>query len=50
MGNNYRINYKQYDDICSYEYQTKWLVLAICKFIKIRFKYELVDFSYRKEI
>lgn len=48
MGSKYRINYKQYNDICGYEYQTKWLVVAIYKFIKTRIKYELVDFSYRK--
>lgn len=48
MSNKYRINYRQYDDICGYEYQTKWLVMAICKFIKLRFKYELIDLSYRK--
>ena len=48
MGSKYRIDYRQYDDVCSYEYQTRWLVLAIYKLIKIRFKYELVNFSYRK--
>lgn len=48
MGSKYRINYRQYNDKCGYEFQTKWLILAICKFIKLRIKYELVDFSYRK--
>lgn len=48
MGSKYTINYRQYDEYCGYEYQTKWLIVAIYKFIKIRMKYELVDFSYRK--
>lgn len=48
MGNKYRINYRQYDEFCGYEYQTEWLILALCKFINVRFKYELVNFSYRK--
>ena len=48
MSTKYRINCRQYDDICGCEYQTKWLVLAVFKFIKLRFKYELVDLSYRK--
>ena len=48
MSTKYRINYRQYDDICGYEYQTKWLVLAIYKSIKLKFKYELVALVYRK--
>lgn len=48
MSAKYRINYRQYDDICGCEYQTKWLVLTVFKFIKLKFKYELVDLSYRK--
>lgn len=48
MGNKYRISYRQYEDMCGEEYQTGWFILAICKLINLRFKYELVDFSYRK--
>lgn len=48
MGSRYRINFKQYDDKLSYEYQTKWLLMAVFKFIMLRINYELVDFSYRK--
>lgn len=48
MGSRYRINYRQYDDIVGYEYQTKWLVAAIVKLIVLRIKYELVDFTYRR--
>ncbi|HBJ1650935.1 TPA: hypothetical protein LA460_000154 [Clostridium botulinum] len=48
MGNKYRISYRQYDEMCGCEYQTNRFFLAICKFINVRFKYELVDFSYRK--
>lgn len=48
MGSKYRISYKQYDDLCFYEYQTRWLIAAVFKFVKLRFKYELVDFVYKK--
>lgn len=48
MGSKYRINYKQYDDIFGCEYKTKWFVLAVLKFIRLRIKYDLVDFAYRK--
>lgn len=48
MGDKYRINYRQYNDRLSCEYQTKWFIVAIVKFTLLRIKYELVDFSYRK--
>lgn len=48
MGLHYRINYRQYDDMLCKEYQTNNLICAIYKLIALRFKYELVDFSYRK--
>lgn len=48
MGTKYKIIYMKRGDVSSYEYQTKYFISAICKFIKLRIKYDLVDLSYRK--
>lgn len=47
MGYKYRIIYRQYSDKFWQEYKTRWLILAIGKFLSLRGEYDVVDLSFR---
>lgn len=47
MGYKYRIIYRQYSHKYHQEYKTRWLILAISKFLSLRGEYDIVDLSFR---
>jgi hypothetical protein len=49
MARRYMIIFKDYSDPVSGEYQTDYLLTALIAFIRLRFSYQQVDFSYRAE-
>lgn len=47
MCSRYMILYKNYEDACYQSYHSRWLVLALCKYVVYRCRYESVDLQYR---
>lgn len=46
MGNRYRLVYCNFDDRFVKEYQTRWLIIAVGKFLSLRGEYDLVSLNY----
>lgn len=51
MINRYIILYRNFDSaFWDGSYKTQWLIPALFKFIKYRFKYDSVEFNYKNKI
>lgn len=49
MGSRYNILYSNYDDMAwRGSYKSQWLIPAIIAFVRLRFKYDSVNFNWSK--